>query len=721
MRSYVGAQIRCETDDGQCFALGSLFAATHSEAARLDRGQQEVLIKFAELISAEIVNRSRNRRQRQRQIMTDILAKTRKQSTPENAERLIETVLRKIYPRAYIALQESKTGMVQLENRPPILASSAQNGLWEDLELLESLILTKNHSYLTSSQTIRAIIAPCRKQLVPQFLLVASKDVHSVFDDVDSWFVESCATILLNADQERRVAKALEARNIFLQGITHQLRTPIHGILTSTELLTEELFLGRARALSSNDDGRHKLWDPATARSIRAYLEAITNSGSELMSTVNNIIMLNRWTEQRRPLRLVSLHELDQLEEEIVRGISQVLPEYELVSKSIFFDNRLPVDVSFFTIDADLLKECLQSLVLNAVQSVQNGSVVVSISAAKGFSKLRFDIIDNGCGMSTATQRRIFEAFEKGDPHTRGAGLGLTVASKIARLMNGTVRLISSEVGHGTHFRVEFDDPGFGCQFGPRPSAQTMFKDIPRKYYEVPNKGGPSDLVQHFTKCIENQGFSRSHTSRGSLNIVSFTSDEKHFHQSLEKLDPSTVSVCLVPSLTTRLLVSERSPNCNVLFFEGPFFSARLRGILEELNGVYENLKPWSERLLQGSPGPCNQRLRRRSNQMSSCDLRSVNALLVDDNAINLRILKLYCEKRSIPYSTAVDGHEAGALYRERLHEQPFDLILTDLQMPKCDGVELTKQIRETEKNLSLSRAVIFIGEFCMHPFFNSN
>ncbi|KAB2571615.1 Two-component system protein B [Lasiodiplodia theobromae] len=249
--------------------------------------------------------------------------------------------------------------------------------------------------------------------------------------------------------------------------------------------------------------------------------------------------MLNRWTEQRRPLRLVSLHELDQLEEEIVRGISQVLPEYELVSKSIFFDNRLPVD----------------SLVLNAVQSVQNGSVVVSISAAKGFSKLRFDIIDNGCGMSTATQRRIFEAFEKGDPHTRGAGLGLTVASKIARLMNGTVRLISSEVGHGTHFRVEFDDPGFGCQFGPRPSAQTMFKDIPRKYYEVPNKGGPSDLVQHFTKCIENQGFSRSHTSRGSLNIVSFTSDEKHFHQSLEKLDPSTVSVCLVPSLTTRLLV----------------------------------------------------------------------------------------------------------------------------------------------------------------------
>lgn len=53
---------------------------------------------------------------------------------------------------------------------------------------------------------------------------------------------------------------------------------------------------------------------------------------------------------------LVSLEELDQLEEEIIRGVSQVLPEHELVSKAIFFDNRLPVDVRFFTIDAGLLK-----------------------------------------------------------------------------------------------------------------------------------------------------------------------------------------------------------------------------------------------------------------------------------------------------------------------------------------------------------------------------
>lgn len=61
--------------------------------------------------------------------MADVLAQTSKQSTLENAERLIETALRKIHPHAYVALQDSKTDMVQLENRPPILASSTENGL----------------------------------------------------------------------------------------------------------------------------------------------------------------------------------------------------------------------------------------------------------------------------------------------------------------------------------------------------------------------------------------------------------------------------------------------------------------------------------------------------------------------------------------------------------------------------------------------------------------
>lgn len=702
LRSYAGTPLRCKTLTGEEIALGSLCVASNSVKPALSLHHQAILVRFADIVVSELVNHSREARKRQRLHMANMLAECRTDN-PRDTEVQILDILQRVYPAASVSVQQPIDGSIFLSDTSSIRFEDVQDGLWEDVEAIEALIQTQNHARLETPHVVRAIISPFVTYLGTRYLVLTSNEVQHVFDDVDAGFVESCALLLRHTIQEDRLRDALSAKETFLRGVTHQLRTPIHGILGSCDLLAEELashgMLGGAP-------------ERPTAPTAWSALKTIRDSGRELMSTINNILKMNRWAGgiERSP-GPTQLDALGQIEKDIMYDVHQLLPEHHLSKITIFFENCLPEGT--IEVDITLLKECIQALILNALQFTDRGMVTTCMSMQN--SHLVFDILDTGCGIAEADNERIFEAYEKASPYTRGAGLGLTLASSIAKAMDGQVVLVASsqEPGkRGSHFRAEFNRPRFAFPPTPARPLQAILPEMPTVFHVVPACAQLEGLSFRLANYLEYRGVRPVDSPKGALIILTYTTAREEFLRLIESVEPGQIAICLLPADVTVSVPVDKS---NIKLFSGPFLSPRLDEILREVNTTHKRLisesapgKLLVEPSPSGSPAAAIEAAH-GAGEMLPVGPQPM-ALLVDDNAVNLRILRMYCNKRHIPYVAAIDGREAVDRFKASLEGgKRVNVILMDLQMPVCDGVEATKHIRAIEQERGLERSHIFM------------
>ena len=235
-------------------------------------------------------------------------------------------------------------------------------------------------------------------------------------------------------DALHRAEKANQAKANFLSNMSHELRTPLNGILGMTYLL------------------ERKLPDPGP----RPYVRNIHDEGVRLLNLINQILEAARLESGRYHLES---HEFDLL---ALLGTCEQRIAPRLKKKGLTLvreiDPALPLRLRG---DPVRIGQLLNHVLDNAEKFSVRGCISLRCQqrpASDGRLPVLFEIEDQGIGIDEEAQQRILRLFEQGDNSlTRahgGSGLGLSIASNLAQLMGGQLR-IRSEPGVGSMVQIE--------------------------------------------------------------------------------------------------------------------------------------------------------------------------------------------------------------------------------------------------------------------------
>ncbi len=261
----------------------------------------------------------------------------------------------------------------------------------------------------------------------------ALKVIRDVADLVSIGFRQHRHKIEREKYQEELIAERDRAEEMarlktaFLTNMTHEIRTPLSGIIGFAQVLHEEI----------QDEKRE-------------FANLVQEAAKRLMSTINSVLDLSRLEANKEAFHL---KEMDV--SSVVRETTRVL-EPLAARKDLEFriDTHGPAEAR---LDRNALEAILNNLVGNAIKFTEKGFVSVSVTGESG--GVVIEVQDSGMGISDSFLPHIFDEFrqeymEADRPH-EGSGLGLAITSRLVKKLGGIID-VKSEVGVGTIFRVSF-------------------------------------------------------------------------------------------------------------------------------------------------------------------------------------------------------------------------------------------------------------------------
>jgi len=246
------------------------------------------------------------------------------------------------------------------------------------------------------------------------------------YDASNRQFLEKQAS---NADRE--VEDALRVKNEFVANVTHELRTPVNGIL------------GNTQELISKEEDADKL----------RLLRLVERGCKDMHSLINNILDFSKLEAGKFVLEPRQFHFRNMID--YVKGNHS----NRIIEKGLDFSITVSPDIPEFVIGDELrVVQVLNNLISNAYKFTAVGGIHVEIlktAQAGNKAELFFLVMDTGIGIAKTDQDKLFKSFSQVDASISrkygGTGLGLNICKQLVELMGGSIH-VESNAGKGSVF-----------------------------------------------------------------------------------------------------------------------------------------------------------------------------------------------------------------------------------------------------------------------------
>jgi signal transduction histidine kinase/CheY-like chemotaxis protein len=432
-----------------------------------------------------------------------------------------------------------------------------------------------------------------------------------------------------------------------LATMSHEMRTPLNGILGMTSLLLDT-------ALEPNQ---------------RAYAESVRESGVALLALINDLLDYSKIEAGHMEIERHAFSAAG-----MVQSVAELLSP-KAVDKNIeitaYVDSAIPAQLLG---DEARLRQVLINLAGNGVKFTDTGGVSIEAHLASlenGVARVTFGVRDSGIGIPRDKQATIFEEFAQGESGAarkrEGTGLGLAIARKIVRAMGGDITLASAPAkGSAFTFTLEIAYEGAAPE---KPEA-----------YDTP-------IIIATRSPIIARNMKQQLRAIGAAKII--PADCPNAALEAIKTHPDAVLMCDtdIAEESARAL-GEKAARSYVLL--SPQARGRIAGLREAgFDGYF--IKPtrqsslYKQLLEDGVDGPLEL-----TTPIQPKRDRAYCVLLAEDNQINAVLATTIIKRAGHHVDVAHNGAEAV----DAVSARPYDLVLMDLHMPEMDGLEATRRIR---------------------------